>query len=144
MAKFVYTLIVCCLLVGCSSNIEYRGKLPESEQLAKIKVGQHREEDVISLIGSPTNTSLYGPKKWYYIHKKTEKTSFFEEKVLEEKMIIVSFNDNGIVNDVVEVTPDGKVIDPIRHKTPTLGEDRPILQQIFSNFGRFAKRAEKK
>ena len=144
MIRIAYSLIAGLLLVSCSSTIDYRGKLLEPEQIAKIKIGQQSEEEVIALIGSPTSTSLYGSKKWYYIYKKTAKTSFFEPSTLEEKMVIVSFNDQGIVTDVVQTTPDGRVIDPISHTTPTLGQDRPMLQQIFSNFGRFAKKAEPK
>jgi len=132
------------LLISCSSTVDYRGKMPEPEKIAEIKIGQQSEEDVIALIGSPTSTSLYGPKKWYYIYKKTAKTSFFDPSTLEEKIVIVSFNDQGIVSDVVQMTPDGRIIDPVRQTTPTHGQDRPMLQQIFSNFGRFAKKAERK
>jgi outer membrane protein assembly factor BamE (lipoprotein component of BamABCDE complex) len=143
MVKVLHTLFLAVLLVGCSATVDYRGKAPEPEQLAKLKLGQS-EEQVITLIGSPTNTNLYGERKWYYIFKKTAKTSFFEPTTLEEKIVVITFNDQGTVTDITETMPDGRVISPIKHKTPTVGEDRTILQQVFGNFGRNVKKADSK
>jgi outer membrane protein assembly factor BamE (lipoprotein component of BamABCDE complex) len=142
MKRVTYFLIG-LLLTGCAATIDYRGKQPEPEQLAKVKIGQN-EEEVFSLIGSPTSTSLYGPKKWYYVYKKTAKTAFFEPNALEEQLVIISFNDQGKVAEVIVQSPDGTSIDPISYQTPTIGQDRPFLQQIFSNFGRYAKSADSK
>ena len=143
MVKVFQTLILAVFLVGCTATVDYRGKCPEPEQLAKLKIGQS-EEEVITLIGSPTNTSLYGERKWYYIFKKTAKTSFFDPTTLEEKIVVITFNDQGTVTNITETTPDGRVISPLKHKTPTVGEDQTILQQVFSNFGRNVKKAESK
>jgi outer membrane protein assembly factor BamE (lipoprotein component of BamABCDE complex) len=141
MVRRLYFFLLTTLLVGCASTIDYRGKAPDPDQLAKLKIGQS-EEEVLTLIGSPTNTSLYGPQKWYYIYKKTAKTSFFDPTTLEEKIIVITFNDQGVVTHITQTTPNGQVINPIRHKTPTVGEEQTILQQVFGNFGRHAKKAE--
>jgi outer membrane protein assembly factor BamE (lipoprotein component of BamABCDE complex) len=141
MSKVLYSLMVPVLLAGCSATIDYRGKIPEPEQIAKLNIGQS-EEEVITLIGSPTNTSLYGPQNWYYIYKKTARTSFFDPTTLEERILIITFDDHGKVTNITETTPDGQVINPISYKTPTAGQDQTFLQQVFGNFGRHAKKAE--
>lgn len=138
------SLIAVLLVAGCAATVDYRGKYPEPEDMAKLKPGIQREEDVLSVIGSPSNTSTYGDKKWFYVYKKTETQSFLTPKVLEEKVLTLSFSKDGILQDVVETTPDGKAYHPVDYKTPTQGQDRPFLQQVFSNFGRVAKKSPTK
>lgn len=138
-----FLALVILSLCACSSTIDYRGKLPEPEDLAKIQVGTATEEDVMSAIGSPTSTSQFGPQKWFYVYKKTATTSFFKPEIEEESLTIVSF-ENGKVSNIEQRAPNGEIIDHVKHTTPTVGNDRPILKQVFSNFGRTMKNAESK
>lgn len=127
-------------ITACSPRIDYRGKNPEPKELKQIHPGLHQEE-VLNLIGSPTFETIYGAKKWFYVYKKTETTSFLDPKTIEKNTISISFNDQGIVEKVEDLDPaTAQDIDPIRHKTKTVGEDRPFLQQVFSNFGRVARK----
>lgn len=130
-------------LSACSSTIDYRGKMPEPEDIAKVQVGVSGEEDVIAAIGSPTSTSQYGPLKWFYVYKKTSTQAFFKPDVLEESILTVSFT-NGKVSDIQEKTPEGVTIDHVKQTTPTAGNDRGILKQVFGNFGRTMKKSESK
>ncbi len=129
-------------LWACAPTIDYRGKLPDAELVAQLKTGQTQEE-VIGLIGSPTTVADYEKTKWLYTYKKTETASFFEPTVLEEKILALTFDTQGRLQSVEQQKPDGTVIDPLRYKTPTVGEDRPILKQVFGNFGKEARKKGK-
>lgn len=132
------------LLVGCSSRVDYRGKLPEMKDATKIVPGKSTETDVLSLIGSPTLESMYGSKQWVYVYKKEERTAFFKPTLTEKNMFVVDFSDQGVVQSIQDVDADFSELDPLKYKTKTIGQDRPLLQQIFSNFGRLARQNEKK
>lgn len=131
-------------LGGCSSTIDHRGKLPDPDQLKQLQVKTHTSEDVLRLIGSPTSASNFGEKKWFYIYRKTETKAFLPPNTVEEKMVVISFDDQDRVSKIIEKKPDGQVINHTSYRTPTFGHDRPILQKVFGNFGRNAKNADPK
>ncbi len=132
------------ILAACSPRIDYRGKAPEVKDLTKLQAGVHTSHDVLAAIGSPTFESSYGPKTWFYVHKRTETTSFFKPNIAEKNTIAITFNEKGIVEKIEDMDPEMQDITPITHTTPTVGQDRTVLQQVFSNFGRVARKTEKK
>jgi outer membrane protein assembly factor BamE (lipoprotein component of BamABCDE complex) len=142
--KLIFSAVTVMLLAACNPRIDYRGKLPDLEQVEKIKPGVSTIYDVLGLIGSPTFETEYGPKQWFYVYKKTETTSFFRPDVKEKNMLAITFNEHGLVQKVEDMDPVDSEIDPIRYKTKTVGEDQPFLQQVFSNFGRVARKESSK
>jgi outer membrane protein assembly factor BamE (lipoprotein component of BamABCDE complex) len=130
-------------LEACSARIDQRGKMPEPDKLAQIKPGLHSKEDVLRLIGSPTNTGVFDDNSWFYIHKTTETVSFLEPKILDEEVIIIRFDKSGLVKEIHHKDGKGRDITPVKRITPAAGEEPSPLQQIFGHFGRFSKRDKK-
>ena len=137
------TIISLISLFGCSARIDQRGKIPDKEKLAVIKPGVNTKEDVMRLIGSPTNTGTFDDNIWVYFHKLTETVSFFEPKVIEQDMYIISFNDQGLVSEIQYTDGQGKMIDPVKRLTQPAGKESTFLQKVFGNFGRQSKKGKK-
>ncbi len=131
------------IVSGCSSRIDQRGKLPESEKLAQIKAGHDTKEDVLRLIGSPTNSNVFDDYSWCYIHKTTETTSFLEPKILDQEIIVIEFDSAGLVKEIRHEDGQGKALQPVKRITPAAGQEQSALQKIFGNFGRFSKKDKK-
>lgn len=74
---------------------------------------------------------------WYYIGQKMEKKGIFDPKVVDEKVIKVAFNEEGIVQTMEEIDSERMDIPKIRRKTKTGGNDITILEQLLGNVGRF-------
>ena len=142
--KYLFPLLALTLLSACSPRIDYRGKSPEVKDMSTIIPGKSNKFDVLKSIGSPTFESTYGPKTWFYVHKKTATTAFFKPDMVEKNTISVTFNDLDVVEKIDDLDPEMQDITPISHTTPTVGADRTILQQVFSNFGRKAKKSAPK
>jgi len=71
--------------------------------------------------------------------ERTERTAFFEPKLLERKIVAIVFDDEGVVEDVVTYTEnDKKDVELVSRVTPTAGNELSLLQQLFGNVGRFA------
>ena len=81
---------------------------------------------------------MFEDETWFYISQKTETFAFFEPEVQERKVIIVKFDDSGILKDVetlgLEASRD---VLPVERETPTLGNEPTMFQQFFGNLGRF-------
>ncbi len=93
--------------------------------------------DVLRLIGSPTTQSTFNSNIWYYIGQETEKRGILDSKVVKERVIMISFNKDGIVETVKESTGNRTDIPYARTKTPTHGNELTFTQQLLGNLGRF-------
>ncbi len=114
-----------------------RGSMLEDYQISEVKIGESSQSDVLRIIGSPTTQSTFNSNIWYYIGQETEKRGILDSEVVKERVIIVSFNDEGIVESVGESSGDRMDIPYARGKTPTHGNDLTFTQQLLGNMGRF-------
>ena len=127
-------------LAACAPRFDARGNLPDPEQLAEIKPGTHTRQEVSEILGSPSSTAFLDNETWYYISKSTETLAFFEPTVRERQVVIVRFDDKGVVSDVKTLgLEQGRRIEPVDRVTPTAGHELTIMEQLFGNFGRFNK-----
>lgn len=107
--------------------------------MAEIVPGVSSRTNVLQSLGSPTTKAPFDDNVWYYIGQKTEKTGIFDPKVVDKKVVVVAFNEEGLVDTIEEV--DAQMIDVphVRRKTPTSGNDITVMEQLLGNIGRFNK-----
>ncbi|MBT5014377.1 MAG: outer membrane protein assembly factor BamE, partial [Rhodospirillaceae bacterium] len=76
----------------------------------------------------------------FYISQRTETLAFLEPELKEREIIILRFDDKGILAAVeTRSAEDGKDVLPVDRKTPTAGNEINFFEQIFGNLGRFNK-----
>ena len=126
------------LLAACQDNLQVRGNIPDEEVVAEIRPGVHGREDVVEMLGSPSTISTFQDTTWYYVGQKTEQFAFLKPEVVERTVLVISFDESGLVGETKSFTlADGREIDPVGRVTPTEGRDLTIMQQLFGNIGRF-------
>lgn len=131
--------VLAVALGACEQAIQVRGNMPDATALSKIDPGVHSRRDVAQLLGPPSTVSTFQDSKWYYIGQKTTEFAFFAPDVLERKVVVVSFDDSGVVAETTTYTlADGQDIEPVGRITPTEGREITLLQQLFGNIGRFS------
>ena len=131
-------LVAAVLLTACTPRIETRGNLPDPDLLAELEIGALNKRQVEEMFGSPSSVSTFGNENWYYISERTETTAFLEPEVVDRKVVVISFDDKGVVRDVASLgLEDGRIIELVERKTPTAGHEITFLQQLFGNLGRF-------
>ena len=62
--RFFLAAIVFLAAAGCTAHIDHHGKLPDPEQMAKIKPGVQDKEEVLRLIGSPSSIAVFDENTW--------------------------------------------------------------------------------
>jgi outer membrane protein assembly factor BamE (lipoprotein component of BamABCDE complex) len=133
------------VLSACSSRIDQRGNLPDADVLANVEVGHINRQGVQDLLGTPSSVGLFEGETWYYISERTEKTAFFDPVVLDRKVIVIKFDDKGIVSAMNTLTmDDARRIEMVDRRTPTAGNEFGLLRQLFGNIGRFEGKGDKK
>jgi outer membrane protein assembly factor BamE (lipoprotein component of BamABCDE complex) len=127
-------------LAACQPRIDTRGNLPDPDNVLKINPGIDGRDQVANLLGTPSSIATFDDRTWYYISRRTETFAFFEPEVVDQEVLMVKFDEAGIVSDMqIYGLEDSKTIQPVERTTPTLGRELTILQQLIGNLGRFNK-----
>lgn len=130
-------IMIAFLLGACTPLTHTRGNMVEDFRLATIKAGEDNRSDVLRKIGSPTTRAPFDDNVWYYIGQTTEKRGIMDESVKKERIVVVSFTEDGIVDAISDEEGNRIAIPYIREKTETSGNEVTVLQQLLGNVGRF-------
>jgi outer membrane protein assembly factor BamE (lipoprotein component of BamABCDE complex) len=125
-------------LTACSATVDQRGNLPDPAKLAEIHPGKTTKDMVTQLLGTPSSVGTFNDKTWYYISRRTAQTAFFDPVVEDQEVVVVAFDDSGVVREVEKRgLADGRHVDPSTRVTPAAGHELGILEQLIGNLGRF-------
>jgi outer membrane protein assembly factor BamE (lipoprotein component of BamABCDE complex) len=134
-------LVTCLVLGGCSffeAKPQLRGNHVDADQLKELVPGTTTRADVTALIGSPTARATFDDNTWLYVSEVTRRRIARTDGVLSQKVVVLSFNDQGVLQDVKQVNQDEAVpVSIVARSTPSPGTEASFLQQLFGNIGRF-------
>jgi outer membrane protein assembly factor BamE (lipoprotein component of BamABCDE complex) len=124
------------LVSGCTSIVDHRGYIVDEALVQAVHPGIDNRQSVEGTLGRPTFTSQFGEPVWYYVSSTTEQHPFGRPRITQHTVLAVKFDQAGNVvsadrtgvEQVVRISPDSD-------KTPTLGRERGILQDLFGNIG---------
>lgn len=136
----VYLGVIAFTLAACEPVHEEKGYRLDEEQIAKVETGITTKDDVIDALGSPSSVATFPEQgeAWYYISKSTEHFAFLEKTLIDQRVIVIKFDENEIVQEIKNYDKeDSREIDMVGRTTPTGGNELGFFEQIFGNFGRF-------
>ncbi len=139
LAPLIMSLI---LISACTPTKSTRGNLVEDFRMSEITPGVSTRKNVLHSLGSPTTIAPFDDNVWYYIGQKMEKKGIFDPEVKEEKVVVVAFNEEGIVETMEEIDSERLNVPKVRDKTHTGGNEVTIMEQLLGNVGRFNKGGE--
>lgn len=140
-----FGIIAIGINVGACADTDQRGyyftRMEEVEE--KIAEGVTTQDEVKKLLGSPTTQSTFGEPTWYYIGGKSQNVAFFKPDVIDNQVLAITFDHNGVVQEVNKLGKDSmRTVNVVNRSTPTQGKNLSALEQILNNIGRFEDRKE--
>ena len=127
-------------VAACAPKLATRGNLPSDIKLSQVTVGVHKRDDVRTILGAPSTLGTFEDNAWYYIGQNTTQFAFFREKIVEQKVIVIVFSDQGVVEELEVFDQDDlREISLNERTTPTAGHSLGFFEQILGNIGRFNK-----
>lgn len=131
-----FALALAALAGGCSSIRDHRGYLVDQTLLDSIQPGIDNRLSVERTLGRPTFVSQFGEKDYYYISQVVKTPPFRKPRTTEQTVLRVRFDQAGNVAAVDRRGMEQVArIDPEGDKTPTLGRERSLLEDLFGNIG---------
>ncbi len=138
ISKFFFVFCFTSIICSCTPKIDIRGNLPDPERLSEVSPGNHTRQEVEEILGTPSTVAMYDGETWFYISQRTETLAFFEPVIKERKVLIIKFDEKGLVKKMETLTAEsGKQIQPVDRTTPTAGNEFGFFEQLFGNLGRF-------
>ena len=134
-------LALCLSLTACGWILpppQTRGNKVDAEQLKELVPGTSTKADVTALIGSPTQKATFDENSWLYITETTRPRVGRTPGVLDQGVVVLSFDDRGVLANVKTVTKDDAVpVAVAARTTPSPGTEASFMQQLLGNIGRF-------
>ncbi len=125
-------------VAACSPIKESHGYTPRTDELDQISAGVDTRATVERKLGRPSTLGAVEDDVWLYISQQTETIAFYEREIVDQRVVLVAFDEAGRVTEVARYgLEDGRIIDVVTRETPTGGRRLTILQQAFANVGRF-------
>jgi outer membrane protein assembly factor BamE (lipoprotein component of BamABCDE complex) len=138
LVSILATVSTAVVIAGCATDVEQRGNLPAQDKITEIHPGTTTKDEVTKILGSPSSTSVFNDKTWYYISRRTGQFAFFDPSVLDQQVYVITFDDQGVVQAVGHKSlDDGKEITPVARATPAPGRELSFLEQVIGNLGKF-------
>ena len=138
-SKFVSVataLVGVTLLSGCLGIKEHKGYVLDKELASAVQVGVDNKASVEKTLGRPSFTGQFNDSDWFYVSRDTKSVAFRSQKVTDQEVLHVHFDQAG---NVAAVNSTGKElvvnISPVDDKTPTLGRKRSFFDELFGNIG---------
>ncbi len=138
MALPVLAVLALTTLSACESSRikQTQGYIVDEVLVASVQPGVDNRASVEKTLGRPTWASEFDNGEWYYVTRNSSQLAFLTPKPTSQSIIIISFDSGG---GVTKVERDGldKIVSVKMEddKTPTLGRDSSLIQDLFGNIG---------
>lgn len=128
-------------LGGCavfSDQPHYRGIAVNPHDIKELTPGLSQQADVEALLGPPTFSPQFNPNDWVYVSQVTKMRIGRTEGVKKQTVVIVSFNDKGVLQNIVTKTLKNAIPVAMDGKqTPVPGGSPSLVQQLIGGVGSY-------
>lgn len=134
-------LVLCLSMTACGWILpppQTRGNKVEADQLKELVPGTSTKADVTALIGSPTQKATFDENSWLYITETTRSRVGQTLGVLDQGVVVLTFDDRGVLTGVKTLTKDDSIpVAVATRTTPSPGTEASFMQQLLGNIGKF-------
>jgi outer membrane protein assembly factor BamE (lipoprotein component of BamABCDE complex) len=124
------------LLAGCTPIRTHQGYVLDETLVAAIQPGVDNRDSVTGTLGRPTFVGQFDQRDWYYVSRNTRQLAFNLPRPTDHNVLHIRFDEAGNVAQVERTGLELVVrIDPLNDKTPTLGTERSLFEELFGNIG---------
>ncbi len=121
---------------ACSRIPNNQGYVADEQLLSSVQPGVDTKESVQKALGRPTTMGQWDENVWYYVSRNTAQLAFRRPVPTVQNILIVKFAADGTVSEVSRRGLEQvATISPEKDKTPTLGRETGIIEDLFGNIG---------
>ena len=124
------------LASGCTRIRDHQGYVADEALISAVQPGVDNRDSVMATLGRPTFVGQFNESDWYYFSRSTRNLAFNKPSPDVQTVLRIRFDAAGNVASVERKGMEHVAsIDPSGDKTPTLGRDRSLIEELFGNIG---------
>jgi len=122
---------------ACNPITDNLGNRTIKENVEQIRVGSTNKNEVVRLLGSPSNVAAFDPDTWYYISARQVQYAFLKPRTTDQHVLVIRFDGAGIVREMKELgLKDAQPTTYVARTTPTRGGEPGFLRSIYDTIMR--------
>ena len=133
--KVIFTILLFQINSCGIRVVENHGQIYEKNvDFNKLQIGKTTKNEIIEMLGSPSTTSNFdNEQSWIYVSSEFKKYVFLDGKNTDQKILILSFNDNTLNNKEILLKNDINNIEFEETITDSRGKKMHWIKEFFSN-----------
>jgi outer membrane protein assembly factor BamE (lipoprotein component of BamABCDE complex) len=131
-------LLAGLVLIGCVPQVSNHGYRLDEAAFAQIEPRHTTRDQVLQLLGSPSALTTFDGSVWYYVSQRSERLSFYQDNVVNQDVVTITFDDLGTVASIDRHGLErAHEVSFVERETPTSGSELTAFEQFIGNIGRF-------
>ncbi len=127
-------LLTAVALTACAATRQMHGYMPSAADVARLQPGVDTRATVEETLGLPTSTGLLRDSAWFYVQSIFENYTYHPPRVVDRRVLVVSFDPNGTVTGIESYGIErGRIVELTARTTDTGGRQLGVLEQLFGN-----------
>lgn len=136
ISKIAMVGVLSVAIGACTPTVRLHGFAPDPETLETVRAGIDTRGSVRRKVGRPSSTGVFTDNGWYYVATTIEHMTYKDPKVVDRRVVAITFDEADIVASVNAYgLEDGRIIDLQTRTTPTAGRGLTIIEQLLGNIG---------
>tara|TARA_B100001013_G_scaffold266201_1_gene168055 strand:- start:243 stop:698 length:456 start_codon:yes stop_codon:yes gene_type:complete len=133
--KIIFTILFFQLNSCGLKVVENHGQIyGKNLDLNELQIGKTTKNEIVELLGSPSTTSNFdNDQSWIYISSEFKKFVFLDGSNTDQKILILSFNQNTLKNKEILSKNDINSIQYEETITDSRGKKVNWIRQFFTN-----------
>ena len=133
--KIIFTILFFQLNSCGLKVVENHGQIyGKNLDLNELEIGKTTKNEIVELLGSPSTTSNFdNEQSWIYISSEFKKFVFLDGSNTDQKILILSFNQNTLKNKEILSKNDINSIQYEETITDSRGKKITWIRQFFTN-----------
>lgn len=131
----VNSLLILC---SCTHKIDNQGYIFDDLDFSKIQKNVTSKNTILQIYGSPSFYSDVSSKEyWFYYSNQIKKFLFFKPEILNQNILIVSFDEDNRVDfmKILDIKDKDYSFYFNINRTEVKGHDKGFFKSIFENVG---------
>ena len=131
--KFIIIILFALIFISCTERIYYTGKILNfNEDINNLNT----KKEILNHLGYPNYIDSIEKKYFYYSEKKISK-NFYENKIIDRKLIVINFNLNDTIKSIDEYDLDSQnQIKLVKDQTTSDVIEQGLLEKVFGGVGK--------
>lgn len=131
------SLVLALAAGACNPITDNLGNRALKENVEQIHVGRTTKNEVVRLLGSPSNVAAFDANTWYYISARQVQYAFLKPRTTDQNVLAIRFDESGVVKEMKQLgLQDAQASTYVDRATPTRGGEPGLVRSLYDTLMR--------